>query len=208
MLAGRMVKRALDIGLSLSFLVLISPLLLITSLAVLLDVGWPVLFVQERSGLMGTPFRLRKFRTMRNAYGADGAQLPDGERLTTLGALLRRWSIDELPGLWNVLVGEMSLVGPRPLLMLYLPLYSEHQAKRLLVKPGLTGLAQVSGRNALSWEEKFDLDVYYVQNWSLALDLHILFKTIRQVVSGHGIGAKGHATMPPFTGSDTRVRGF
>jgi len=201
MSVSRLLKRSVDIVFSLSSLVLMSPLLVLVWVAVLLDVGWPVLFVQERPGRGGVPFRLRKFRTMRSAYADDGSQLPDSERLTIVGTFLRRWSLDELPELWNVLLGDMSLVGPRPLLMGYLPLYSERQARRHLMKPGLTGLAQVSGRNALTWEEKFDLDVYYVEHWSLALDIRILLKTVGQVLSGQGISMEGHATAPPFAGS-------
>lgn len=198
---GKLLKRVFDLVVSMLSLVLLSPLMGLISIIVLYDVGRPVLFVQERPGLNGVPFRLRKFRTMRTIVDRGGAPLPDEQRLTTIGEFLRRWSLDELPELWNVLVGEMSLVGPRPLLMEYLPLYNERQAKRHLMKPGITGLAQVSGRNNLSWEEKFDLDVYYVEHWSLALDFVILLKTVWQVISGSGVNAQGHATMPPFTGT-------
>lgn len=198
---GMWLKRVLDVIVSLLCLVLLSPLFVLISLVVLLDVGRPVLFVQERPGLHGVPFKLRKFRTMKSLVDRHGVPLPDEHRLTRIGAFFRRWSLDELPELWNVLVGEMSLVGPRPLLMEYLPLYNERQAKRHLMKPGITGLAQVSGRNNLSWEEKFDLDVYYVEHWSLALDFVILLKTVWQVISGSGVNAQGHATMPPFTGT-------
>jgi sugar transferase EpsL len=203
---SRWLKRVFDSTVSLLFLFLLSPLMALISIIVLFDVGRPVLFVQERPGLHGVPFKLRKFRTMRTAVDQDGIPLPDEKRLTRVGSFLRRWSLDELPELWNVLVGEMSLVGPRPLLMEYLPLYNERQAKRHLMKPGLTGLAQVSGRNSLSWEEKFELDVYYVEHWSLALDFMILLKTIWQVLSGSGVNAQGHATMPPFTGSANRAQ--
>ena len=195
------VKRAFDIVISLLAMVILSPVLALIGVAVLIDVGRPILFVQKRPGLHGVPFDLRKFRTMSNERDLDGRLLPDEKRLTRLGAFLRRWSLDEPPELWNVLVGEMSIVGPRPLLMEYLPLYSERQAKRHLMKPGITGLAQVSGRNDLSWEERFELDVYYVVHWSLALDFTILLKTVSQVLSGRGVSAQGHATMPPFTGS-------
>lgn len=206
MSGGIWLKRVFDLVVSLLFLILLSPLMALISIIVLFDVGRPVLFVQERPGLHGVTFKLRKFRTMRTAVDQDGIRLPDEKRLTRVGSFLRRWSLDELPELWNVLVGEMSLVGPRPLLMEYLPLYNERQAKRHLVKPGLTGLAQVSGRNSLSWEEKFELDVYYVEHWSLALDFMILLKTIWQVLSGSGVNAQGHATMPPFTGSANRAQ--
>lgn len=201
-------KRIFDVIVSLLGLVLLSPLLLLISVIVLFDVGSPVLFAQERPGVNGVPFTLRKFRTMRNTRTSEGELLPDEGRLTRVGALLRKWSLDELPELWNVLKGEMSLVGPRPLLMEYLPLYNEQQARRHLMKPGLTGLAQVSGRNSLSWEEKFELDVYYVEHWSLALDFVILLRTFLQVLSGNGVNAQGHATMPPFTGSENRAQGF
>jgi lipopolysaccharide/colanic/teichoic acid biosynthesis glycosyltransferase len=202
--AGIQVKRAIDIVFSLLGLVLLSPLLIVLLLIVLADLGSPVLFKQQRPGFHGRPFLLAKFRTMRTAFDQDGVPLSDEQRLTKIGSFLRRWSLDELPELWNVLVGEMSLVGPRPLLMEYLPLYNERQAKRHLMKPGLTGLAQVSGRNDLTWEEKFELDVHYVEHWSLGLDIVILAKTVAQVLSANGISAEGHATMPPFRGTKSR----
>lgn len=204
MRAGIQVKRAIDIVFSLLGLVLLSPLLIVLLLLVLADLGRPVLFKQQRPGFHGRPFLLAKFRTMRTAFDQDGVPLSDEQRLTKIGSFLRRWSLDELPELWNVLVGEMSLVGPRPLLMEYLPLYNERQAKRHLMKPGLTGLAQVSGRNDLTWEEKFELDVHYVEHWSLGLDIVILAKTVAQVLSANGISAQGHATMPPFRGTKSR----
>lgn len=204
MRAGIQVKRAIDIVFSLLGLVLLSPLLIVLLLIVLADLGSPVLFKQQRPGFHGRPFLLAKFRTMRTAFDQDGVPLSDEQRLTKIGSFLRRWSLDELPELWNVLVGEMSLVGPRPLLMEYLPLYNERQAKRHLMKPGLTGLAQVSGRNDLTWEEKFELDVHYVEHWSLGLDIVILAKTVAQVLSANGISAEGHATMPPFRGTKSR----
>jgi sugar transferase EpsL len=197
-------KRAFDVIVSALCLVLLCPLMMLISALVWFDVGSPVLFVQERPGLNGTSFYLRKFRTMRCTHDNRGFPLPDEDRLTHFGVFLRRWSLDELPELWNVLVGEMSLVGPRPLLMEYLPLYNERQAKRHLMKPGLTGLAQVSGRNDLTWEEKFELDVHYVEHWSLGLDIVILAKTVAQVLSANGISAEGHATMPPFRGTKSR----
>jgi len=197
-------KRALDVLFSSVLLVLCSPIMLLISLIVLFDVGWPIIFTQERPGLHGKPFRIIKFRTMTNRRGSDGELLPDEKRLTKVGALLRATSMDELPELINVVKGDMSLVGPRPLLMEYLPLYTEHQALRHQVRPGITGLAQVSGRNALTWERKFDLDVYYVEHMSFWLDVKILFLTLWKVIKAEGISAKGHATMPPFTGSQGR----
>jgi lipopolysaccharide/colanic/teichoic acid biosynthesis glycosyltransferase len=163
--------------------------------------GKPVLFRQTRPGLHGVPFLMIKFRTMRDAVDASGVPLPDAARLTRLGRFLRSSSLDELPELWNVLKGEMSLVGPRPLLMEYLPLYSAEQARRHEVRPGVTGWAQVNGRNALSWEDKFALDLWYVENRSLWLDLKIVWMTIRKVIKRDGISAEGEATMPKFTGS-------
>lgn len=209
MYRGTWTKRILDLAVSLPSLILLSPLMALIAMAVLFDVGRPVIFVQERVGLHGVPFKLRKFRTMRTIVKQDGVPLPDEQRLTRVGAFLRRTSLDELPELWNVLVGEMSLVGPRPLLTEYLPLYNERQAKRHLMKPGLTGLAQVSGRNNLSWEERFELDVFYVEHWSLLLDISILIKTVFHVLSAKGISAPGHATMPPFTGgSSIKPKGY
>ncbi len=200
----RYLKSALDRAVALSGLVVSSPVLLGAAVAVVVeDFGSPF-FVQERPGLHGRPFRLVKLRTMRNAAGPDGAPLPDGARLTRVGAFLRRTSIDELPQLWNVLRGELSLVGPRPLLMRYLPRYSLEQARRHEVKPGVTGWAQVNGRNALSWEEKFALDVWYVDHWSLRLDLRILAMTAMSVLGGRGVASEGHATMPEFKGRESR----
>ncbi|EAP77329.1 putative UDP-galactose phosphate transferase [Roseovarius nubinhibens ISM] len=165
------------------------------------EMGSPVFFRQTRPGRHGIPFEMVKFRTMRDAIDADGRPLPDAERLTKLGRFLRSSSLDELPELWNVLKGEMSLVGPRPLLMEYLPLYSPEQARRHEVRPGVTGWAQVNGRNAISWDEKFALDVWYVDNRSLWLDLKIIWLTIRKVVKREGISAAGEATMSRFTGT-------
>lgn len=193
-------KRILDIVLALIGLVLLSPILLVTFLLVRLQMGSPALFVQTRPGHGGRPFRMVKFRTMRNATGPDGQPLSDAERLTRLGSFLRSSSLDELPELWNVLKGEMSLVGPRPLLMEYLPLYSPEQARRHEVPPGITGWAQVNGRNAISWDQKFALDVWYVDNRSLWLDFKIIWLTIRKVYKREGISAAGEATFPKFTG--------
>lgn len=194
-------KRMLDILGAAIGLVLLSPVLLIVFLKIRREMGSPVFFRQTRPGRHGKPFEMVKFRTMRDAIDADGRPLPDAERLTKLGRFLRSSSLDELPELWNVLKGEMSLVGPRPLLMEYLPLYSPEQARRHEVRPGVTGWAQVNGRNAISWDEKFALDVWYVDNRSLWLDLKIIWLTIRKVVKREGISAAGEATMSKFTGS-------
>ena len=197
-------KRAFDVVASLAALAVLAPLLLGLAAMVGLRLGSPVLFVQERPGRGGDRFRLLKFRTMRDARDAAGAPLPDAERLTRFGRFLRRTSLDELPELVNVLRGDMSLVGPRPLLVQYLDRYTRRQARRHEVRPGLTGLAQVSGRNALAWEEKFELDVEYVDRLSLRLDLAILARTLRQVIGGRGVSADGHSTMPEFLGSRER----
>ena len=194
-------KRAVDLGVAAIALLAASPVLVAAGLAVRASLGAPVLFVQTRPGRGGKPFRLVKLRTMRDAAGPDGRPLPDAERLTGLGRLLRSTSIDELPQLWNVLRGDISLVGPRPLLLQYLPRYSREQARRHDVLPGITGWAQVNGRNAISWEERLSLDVWYVDHWTLALDLKILAMTVARVFQRSGISRDGHATMPEFTGS-------
>jgi lipopolysaccharide/colanic/teichoic acid biosynthesis glycosyltransferase len=199
-------KRVFDLSVAAAAVVLLAPLMLGIALAVRLCLGRPVLFVQERPGLGGAPFRMIKFRTMRDEVDADGRPLPDGERLTRLGSFLRSTSLDELPELWNVLRGDMSLVGPRPLLMEYLPLYSAEQARRHEVKPGITGWAQVNGRNALSWEEKFALDVWYVDHASLRLDLEIIALTFWKIIRRDGISQAGYATMPVFMGSKAENR--
>ena len=193
-------KRLVDVTVAASVLAISAPLVAATAALVYADVGRPLLFRQDRVGLGGRVFELLKFRTMRNARGRDGRLLPDGERLTPIGRFLRASSLDELPQLINVLRGDMSLVGPRPLLVEYLPRYSAEQARRHEVQPGITGLAQVEGRNALTWPEKFALDVYYVDHRSLALDLKILVRTVAAVVKHEGISAAGQATMPPFLG--------
>ena len=193
-------RRVLDIVLAAGGLVALSPVLAAVALVIAAREGRPVLFRQVRPGLGGRPFEMLKFRTMSNAVDADGRPLPDAQRLTKLGAFLRASSLDELPELWNVLRGEMSLVGPRPLLMQYLPLYTPEQARRHEVRPGMTGWAQVNGRNAISWDEKFRLDVWYVDNRSLWLDLKILALTVIRVFRREAISADGHATMPPFEG--------
>jgi lipopolysaccharide/colanic/teichoic acid biosynthesis glycosyltransferase len=194
------VKRLIDVTVAASVLVLGAPILAATAILVYADVGRPLLFRQDRVGLAGRVFELIKFRTMRDAVGRDGRLLPDGERLTRIGRLLRASSLDELPQLINVLRGDMSLVGPRPLLVEYLSRYSAEQARRHEVRPGITGLAQVAGRNALTWPEKFALDVYYVDHNSLGLDLRILARTVAAVVKREGISAAGEATMPLFQG--------
>jgi lipopolysaccharide/colanic/teichoic acid biosynthesis glycosyltransferase len=193
-------NRAIDFTLSLVATVLLMPLILFVALAVLLAIGKPVLFFQERIGLNGAPFKMVKFRTMLEAVDACEVSLRDDLRLTRFGKFLRQVSLDELPELWNVLKGDMSLVGPRPLLVEYLPLYSTEQARRHTLRPGITGWAQVNGRNAISWEEKFMLDIWYVDNKSLRLDLKILFMTVGKFFMRSNINAIGHATMPKFTG--------
>ena len=193
-------KRLFDIFVSAGALIVLSPLMVCLALLIRVKLGAPVLFSQVRPGLNTGPFRMYKFRSMTNAHDAQGVLLPDAERLTPFGKFLRASSLDELPELFNILRGDMSLVGPRPLLMEYLPLYSARQARRHEVRPGLTGWAQVNGRNALSWDEKFELDVWYVENRSFALDLKILWLTLLTVIRRKGISSDGHATMPPFTG--------
>ena len=194
------VKRLIDVAIAASVLAVAAPVMAATAAVVYADVGRPVLFRQDRVGLGGRIFELVKFRTMKDAIGRDGRPLPDGERLTRIGRFLRASSLDELPQLVNVLRGDMSLVGPRPLLVEYLPRYSPEQARRHEVKPGITGLAQVAGRNGLTWPQKFALDVFYVDHWSLALDLKILAKTVAAVIAQGGITAAGQATMPVFRG--------
>jgi len=194
-------KRALDVTVSLLVLVLLSPVLLLVALLILATMGPPVFFTQERPGLYGRPFQLIKFRSMSDRTGPDGAPLPDERRLGKIGRALRSTSLDELPELLNVLRGDMSLVGPRPLLMEYLPLYSPDQHRRHHVRPGLTGLAQIGGRNALKWDDKFALDLRYVDRWSMALDLRILAATIWKVLSRHGISHADHVTTPKFQGN-------
>ncbi|MGR3899676.1 sugar transferase [Psychrobacter sp. 1176_08] len=196
-----MLKRLFDITAATTVLVLLSPVYAITAYKVSKNLGSPVLFRQTRPGLNGKPFEMIKFRTMKDAIDTAGNPLPDSERLTSFGQALRNSSLDELPGLWNVLKGDMSLVGPRPLLMEYLPLYNKSQKRRHLVRPGITGYAQVNGRNAIGWDKKFELDTWYVDNQSLWLDIKILFKTVKKVLVKDGISADGEATMSKFTGS-------
>ncbi len=200
-LAARGAKRIFDVAASGLGLLLLSPLLGAVALLVRLRLGRPVLFRQRRPGLHGKPFMMYKFRTMTDDRDAEGGLLPDGERLTPFGRFLRSTSLDELPELFNVLKGEMSLVGPRPLLMAYLDRYTPHQARRHEVRPGITGWAQINGRNALSWEEKFDLDVWYVDNGTFLLDLRILVRTVAKVLRREGISGEGQATMSEFPGT-------
>jgi sugar transferase EpsL len=195
-------KRFFDLAATCAGCLLIWPPLVVLALLVRIYQGTPVFFIQQRPGLHGKPFNLYKFRTMTNELDSNGILLPDDRRLTSFGKFLRRTSLDELPELINVLKGEMSLVGPRPLLIEYLPRYSPEQARRHEVRPGITGWAQVNGRNALSWEEKFKLDVWYVDNHSLPLDLRILCMTFAKAFRQEGISRDGHATMPLFTGSE------
>jgi len=193
-------KRFVDIIGSITGLVLTSPVFIFVSLINYCTMGRPIFFKQIRPGLHAKPFVLYKFRTMLDLKDKDGNLLPDEKRLSSLGKFLRKTSLDELPELWNVLKGDMSLVGPRPLLMEYLDRYTAEQARRHEMKPGITGWAQVNGRNAISWEEKFKLDVWYVDNWNILLDIKIIFLTILKVLKGEGISAEGHATMPEFKG--------
>ena len=193
-------KRTVDLVIALCALLILLPAILWIAILNHIYLGKPIFFIQERPGLNGRPFNILKFRTMKNVVDPHDRSLPDAERLTCYGKFLRSTSLDELPGLWNVIKGEMSLVGPRPLLMEYLPLYTEKQARRHDVRPGITGWAQVNGRNAISWEEKFKADIWYVDNQSMALDLKIIFMTIVKVMKKDGVSAEGEATMPKFTG--------
>ncbi|MGR3062241.1 sugar transferase [Vibrio vulnificus] len=193
-------KRLFDFLVSLTALILLSPIIALVAWKIRKNLGWPVLFRQTRPGLNGKPFEMVKFRTMKDAVDEQGNPLPDSERMTPFGDKLRNSSLDELPELWNVLKGEMSLVGPRPLLMQYLPLYSPEQARRHEVRPGVTGWAQINGRNAISWEEKFKLDLWYVDNRSFWLDIKILLLTVKKVFAKEGISSDGHVTIAPFTG--------
>jgi len=195
-------KRILDIILSILGLVILSPVLLVIYILVRIKIGTPVFFSQKRPGKNEKIFYMYKFRSMTNEKDETGRLLPDDKRLTKFGAFLRKTSIDELPELFNVLKGDMSLVGPRPLLVEYLPLYNEEQKERHNMKPGITGWAQVNGRNAISWQEKFKLDVWYVRNWSLKLDFKIIGMTFKKVFNSEGISQSGHATVEKFTGND------
>lgn len=198
-----MLKRLLDIIIASIALILLSPLYFYVAHKVKKNLGSPVLFRQVRPGLHGKPFEMIKFRSMKDAVDAQGKPLPDSERLTPFGKMLRSSSLDEMPELWNVIKGDMSIVGPRPLLMEYLPLYNQEQAKRHLVRPGMTGHAQVNGRNAISWEEKFKLDTWYVENQSVWLDFKIMLKTVKKVLAKDDINEAGEATMSKFTGTQS-----
>jgi lipopolysaccharide/colanic/teichoic acid biosynthesis glycosyltransferase len=195
-------KRLFDFSVALFTLILLSPVMLITALLVRKKLGNPIIYKQERPGLHGKAFNILKFRSMLDAYDDNGDPLPNELRMTTFGKLLRSTSLDELPGLYNVLKGDMSLVGPRPLLMQYLPLYNEEQAGRHNVRPGITGWAQVNGRNAISWEQKFTLDVWYVENQSFWLDFKILLLTVKKVFFRADINSTDNVTMSKFTGID------
>ena len=199
-----MIKRLLDIIIASIALILLSPLYAFVAYKVKKNLGSPVLFHQVRPGLHGKPFEMIKFRTMKDAVDEQGNLLPDSERLTPFGQMLRSTSLDEMPQLFNVLKGDMSIVGPRPLLMEYLPLYNSEQAKRHNVRPGMTGHAQVNGRNAIGWEEKFKLDTWYVENQSTLLDFKIMFKTVHKVLAKDDISAEGEATMTRFTGTSNK----
>ncbi|WP_409290052.1 sugar transferase [Pseudomonas sp. KCJK8927] len=197
-----MLKRFIDILFSLLGLIVLMPVFVLVAVIIRRELGSPVLFRQIRPGRNGEPFEMVKFRTMRDATDEHGHPLSDAERMTKLGAFLRASSLDELPELWNVLKGDMSLVGPRPLLMEYLPLYNSRQYKRHDVRPGVTGWAQVNGRNSLTWAKKFELDVWYVENRSIWLDVKILFLTLQKVIKRDGISADGEATMSKFKGNE------
>ncbi|MEN8321699.1 sugar transferase [Acinetobacter junii] len=199
-----MLKRLLDIVIASIALVLLSPLYFYVAYKVKKNLGSPVLFRQVRPGLHGKPFEMIKFRTMKDALDEQGNTLPDSERLTPFGKMLRSTSLDEMPELWNVIKGDMSVVGPRPLLMEYLPLYNKEQAKRHDVRPGMTGYAQVNGRNAISWEQKFKLDTWYVENRSLWLDFKIMLQTVKKVIAKDDISEAGEATMSKFTGTNIK----
>jgi len=199
-----MIKRLLDIIIASIALILLSPLYFYVAHKVKKNLGSPVLFRQVRPGLHGKPFEMIKFRSMKDAVDAQGNPLPDSERLTPFGKMLRSSSLDEMPELWNVIKGDMSIVGPRPLLMEYLPLYNQEQAKRHLVRPGMTGYAQVNGRNTIGWEEKFKLDTWYVENQSVWLDFKIMLKTVKKVLAKDDINAENDATMPKFNGNEKK----
>lgn len=200
MIRNCVLKRFFDIVFSFLGLIVFFPVLVILSIMIHLKLGSPIFFTQVRPGLGGKPFKMIKFRTMRDAVDNDGAPLPGGERMTAFGSMLRSTSLDELPELWNVLKGEMSLVGPRPLLMQYLPLYSVEQNRRHEVRPGVTGWAQINGRNSVSWDEKFKLDTWYVDNKSMLLDIKIIISTVKKVLVRDGISQENNATMAPFMG--------
>lgn len=202
-LISRLIKSGLDKIMAIIALIILSPLMLVIAIAIYLRMGQPILFIQPRPGKDARIFNFYKFRTMTNEKDEKGNLLPDEKRLTFFGQFLRKTSLDELPQLWNIAKGEMSFVGPRPLLVKYLDLYTPEQARRQEVKPGITGLAQVRGRNSLSWEEKFNLDIFYINNWSLLLDLQIIFLTVGTVIKKQGISQDNHATMEEFMGDSS-----
>tara|TARA_R100001244_G_scaffold25108_2_gene25241 strand:- start:37243 stop:37851 length:609 start_codon:yes stop_codon:yes gene_type:complete len=197
-----MIKYLFDLTVSIIVFFILLPVILLVAVLIRIKLGSPILFTQDRPGLNGKVFKMMKFRSMLDAKDKHGNLLPDNERMTKFGAFLRSTSLDELPGLFNVIKGDMSLVGPRPLLVQYLPLYSSEQAKRHNVRPGITGWAQVNGRNAIGWDEKFKLDVWYVENQSFLLDMKILLLTVKKVFVREGISADGHVTIEPFKGSN------
>lgn len=203
---GMLTKRSVDLIITISTLIVASPVFAIITPLVRYKLGSPVFFRQLRQGLHGKPFNIYKFRTMTDERDESGSLLPDAARLTRFGTWLRKTSIDELPQLFNVLKGDMSLVGPRPLLLKYLPLYTDEQKKRNIVRPGMVSLASVSGRNALSWDEKFALDAWYVKNWSLPLDVRILMLTVATVIKCDGVSHAGSATMPEFKGDESQTK--
>lgn len=200
-----MIKRTFDFIIALFLIIILLPIIIFVAVLIRFKLGAPVLFTQDRPGLQGQVFKMMKFRTMLNGIDKQGNLLPDSERMTKFGTFIRSTSLDELPGLFNVLKGDMSLVGPRPLLVQYLPLYNPEQARRHEVRPGITGWAQINGRNAISWEDKFKLDVWYVDNRNFWLDIKILFLTVKKVFIKEGISASDHVTMPFFTGSDHKM---
>lgn len=202
-----MIKRMFDLAISSLLLIVLSPVIAITAILVRSKLGSPILFKQQRPGLHGVPFNVYKFRTMTSERDSLGELLPDHLRLTAFGSLMRKFSLDELLQLVNVIKGELSLIGPRPLLMEYLPLYNEQQAKRHLVRPGITGWAQIHGRNAVSWEARFEHDVWYVENRSLLLDIKILLLTVKKVLKSEGVSNGNHVTMPVFQGTTTNSEG-
>ncbi|MBB1304088.1 sugar transferase [Pseudoalteromonas sp. SR43-5] len=197
-----MIKYLFDLTVSIIVFLILLPVILLVAVLIRIKLGSPILFTQDRPGLNGKVFKMMKFRSMLDAKDKHGNLLPDNERMTKFGAFLRSTSLDELPGLFNVIKGDMSLVGPRPLLVQYLPLYNSEQAKRHNVRPGITGWAQVNGRNAIGWDEKFKLDVWYVENKSFLLDIKILLLTVKKVFVREGISADGHVTIEPFKGSN------
>ncbi len=197
-----MIKYLFDLTVSIIVFLILLPVILLVAVLIRIKLGSPILFTQDRPGLNGKVFKMMKFRSMLDAKDKHGNLLPDNERMTKFGAFLRSTSLDELPGLFNVIKGDMSLVGPRPLLVQYLPLYNSEQAKRHNVRPGITGWAQVNGRNAIGWDEKFKLDVWYVENQSFLLDMKILLLTVKKVFVREGISADGHVTIEPFKGSN------